>query len=251
LGWHASSVISHQLFETFTRYVESNIMQNPGAYGMSQGHDFVCIALFRAWLQVFCYHRPRFERVRVLAPIYNTVNVALCVYMHLFEYTCMYTHAYGCNWRKQSILWTFKVVYSLSTLLISTIHRALCRILHVAPATLLGHHRLLFRVLSSAINMITGSSSIRACNSRKESDSKLHAKQELSVLRVRILEKRHSDSVQAYCNLEATPWLLDYEGKKLWDFKFFFETMRAHWLMIAFITTRLVTAVCTLAWGSM
>jgi len=62
--------------------------------------------------------------------------------------------------------------------------------------------------------------------SREESGSKRHVDQELTALRIQILEKRCSDSAQAYCDHEALRRLLERGEKELRDFKFFFGTFR-------------------------
>ena len=58
-------------------------------------------------------------------------------------------------------------------------------------------------------------------HSREDSDSKRHADQELSALRIQILEKRRSDSAQAYSDPEAARRLLERDEKEVRDFKFF------------------------------
>jgi len=62
--------------------------------------------------------------------------------------------------------------------------------------------------------------------SRKDSDSKRHADQELSALRIQILEKRRSDSAQAHSDPEAARRLLQRDEKELRDFDFSFGTFR-------------------------
>ena len=62
--------------------------------------------------------------------------------------------------------------------------------------------------------------------SREDSDSKWHADQELTALRIQILEERHSDSARAYCDPEGARRLLERDEKELRDFKFFFGTLR-------------------------
>jgi len=62
--------------------------------------------------------------------------------------------------------------------------------------------------------------------SRKDSDSKRHADQELTALRIQILEKRRSDSAQAHRDPEAARRLLERDEKELRDFEFSFGTFR-------------------------
>jgi hypothetical protein len=62
--------------------------------------------------------------------------------------------------------------------------------------------------------------------SREDSDSKRHANQELTVLRIQILEKRRSDSAQAHRDPEAARRLLERDEKELRDFEFSFGTFR-------------------------
>jgi len=61
---------------------------------------------------------------------------------------------------------------------------------------------------------------------REDSDSKRHAKKELTALRIQILEERRSDSAQAYCDPEAARRQLERDGKELRDFEFSFGTFR-------------------------
>ena len=61
---------------------------------------------------------------------------------------------------------------------------------------------------------------------REDSDSKRHADQELTALRIQILEERRSDSARAYCDPEAARRLLERDEKELRDFKFFFGSFR-------------------------
>ena len=58
--------------------------------------------------------------------------------------------------------------------------------------------------------------------SREDSDNKRHADQELTALQIQILEEKHSDSAQAYCNPQAVRCLLERDGKDLRDFEFSF-----------------------------
>jgi len=62
--------------------------------------------------------------------------------------------------------------------------------------------------------------------SREDSDSKRHADQELTALRIEILEKRRSDSAQAHSDPEAARRLLKRDEKELRDFDFSFGTFR-------------------------
>ena len=60
----------------------------------------------------------------------------------------------------------------------------------------------------------------------EDSDSKWHADQELTALRIQVLEKRRSDSAQAHCDLEAARRLLERNEKEVRDFEFSFGTFR-------------------------
>ena len=62
--------------------------------------------------------------------------------------------------------------------------------------------------------------------SREDSDSKRHADQELTALRIQILEKRRSNSAQAHRNPEAARRLLQRDEKELRDFEYSFGTFR-------------------------
>jgi len=62
--------------------------------------------------------------------------------------------------------------------------------------------------------------------SREDSDSKRHADQELTALRIQILEEKRSDSAQAHRDLEAARRLLERDEKELRDFEFSFGTFR-------------------------
>jgi len=53
---------------------------------------------------------------------------------------------------------------------------------------------------------------------REDSDSKWHADQELTALRIQILEKRRSDSAQAHRDPEAARRLLERDEKELFSF---------------------------------
>jgi len=61
---------------------------------------------------------------------------------------------------------------------------------------------------------------------REDSDSKRYANQELTALRIQILEKRRSDSTQAHRDPEAARRLLERDEKELRDFGFSFGTFR-------------------------
>jgi len=60
--------------------------------------------------------------------------------------------------------------------------------------------------------------------SREDSDSKRHANQELTALRIQVLEERRSDSAQAHRDPEAARRLLERDKRELQDFKFSFGT---------------------------
>jgi len=62
--------------------------------------------------------------------------------------------------------------------------------------------------------------------SREDSDSKRHANQELTALRIQIFEKRCSDSAQAHSDPEAARRLLERDEKEVRDFDFSFGTFR-------------------------
>jgi len=62
--------------------------------------------------------------------------------------------------------------------------------------------------------------------SREDSDSKRHADQELTALRIQFLAKRRSDSAQAHSDPEAARRLLERDEKELRDFDFSFGTFR-------------------------
>jgi len=57
--------------------------------------------------------------------------------------------------------------------------------------------------------------------SREKSDSKRHASQEQTALRIQILEERCSDSAQAYCDREAAQRLLQRHERELQYFEIF------------------------------
>jgi len=57
-------------------------------------------------------------------------------------------------------------------------------------------------------------------------DSKRYADQELTALRIQILEGRRSDSARAYCDPEAARRLLERDEKELRDLNFFSGTFR-------------------------
>jgi len=62
--------------------------------------------------------------------------------------------------------------------------------------------------------------------SREDSDSKRHADQELTALRIQILAKRRLDSAQAHSDPEAARRLLERDEKELRDFHFCCDTLR-------------------------
>ena len=62
--------------------------------------------------------------------------------------------------------------------------------------------------------------------SREDSDSKRHADQELTALRIQILEKRRSDCAQAHRDLEAARRLQKRDEKELRNFEFSFGAFR-------------------------
>ena len=64
--------------------------------------------------------------------------------------------------------------------------------------------------------------------SREDLDSKRHANQELTALRIQILAKRHSDSARAHSDPEAARRLLERDEKELRDRDFSFGTFRIH-----------------------
>ena len=62
--------------------------------------------------------------------------------------------------------------------------------------------------------------------SREDSDSKRHADQELTALRIQILEERRSDSAQAHRDPEAARRILERDEKEVRDFEISFGTFR-------------------------
>jgi len=60
----------------------------------------------------------------------------------------------------------------------------------------------------------------------EELDSKRHTDQDLTALRIQILEERFLDSARAYCDPEVARHFLELDEKKLRDFEIFFRHLQ-------------------------